>query len=244
MGKYRHLKKAPITEALIDLRVEPVEIQTAWKDEIAASLAADYPIVEEQRSINTRIGLASGGAETRDVGTTGYVFKTEDGNTLVQFRSDGFTFNKLEPYTSWDEILPASLRLWSHYVTRFQPSVVTRIAVRYINHIGLPSIGFVPEKYFESPVETPHGAPQMVSRYLQTMVLHDPGAGNIVRVTQALEMPGSSTEHTFLLDIDASRSGAFPTDEPIIEDALSSLRQLKNDVFFGHLTDEALRLFE
>jgi len=61
MAKYRHLKNAPITEALIDLRVRlpsdfNIEILTSLKEE----LGKRYPYFEERRVVTGGFGWQEG----------------------------------------------------------------------------------------------------------------------------------------------------------------------------------------
>ncbi len=44
--------------------------------------------------------------------------KTPDRLNVAQFRRDGFTFNRLRPYTKWEEIRPEALRLWQLYTAK------------------------------------------------------------------------------------------------------------------------------
>jgi len=72
----------------------------------------------------------------------GYMFRSEDEFNVVQFRVDGFTFNRLKPYTSWKSVWPQALELWRKYQNMALPVAITRMALRYINHIELPSRAF------------------------------------------------------------------------------------------------------
>ncbi len=67
------------------------------------------------------------------------MYVSEDEVKLVQFRLDGFTFNRSKPYTSWEQVFPEAFGLWKEYVSLAAPEFVNRIAVRYINRLDLPS---------------------------------------------------------------------------------------------------------
>lgn len=85
-----------------------------------------------------QMGRGSTETKTRDLGLHGYFFRSDDGKNIAQFRIDGFTFNRLKPYTSLDDILPLAMEMWRVYCDTAQPEVVTRLALRYINYIPLP----------------------------------------------------------------------------------------------------------
>jgi uncharacterized protein (TIGR04255 family) len=100
---------------------------------------------------------------------------------------DGFTFNRLKPYTGWAQVLPQALELWRIYVEEFGPLSVTRIAVRYINRLTLPAPVVNMSRYLTAPPTVPAGAPQSLRGFLQRIVLEDTAAGLTARVTQASE---------------------------------------------------------
>ena len=65
-------------------------------------------------------------------------FLQDDERQLVQVRVQGFSFNRLAPYTSLDDYLPEIKRTWGLYVDLVKPVQVRQIRVRYINRILLP----------------------------------------------------------------------------------------------------------
>ena len=151
MARIRHLSKAPITEAVVDFRVShSPHFHSDQLRQARERLAHDYPKVDERKGLEARFALAGGQplqALTRDLGFQGIWLKTEDEKSVAQFRVDGFTFNRLKPYTSWEHILPEALRLWTIYVELTQPHRLARVALRYINHMRLPGPGVEVDDY-------------------------------------------------------------------------------------------------
>ena len=111
MESTQHLKNAPIREALIDIRVELPENLTA---EVFSMLAkehqGDFPSQGKARRFKAGFEFRDDGKAiahaAHDASFEGVRLSNENGNEIVQFRTDGFTFNKLKPYTSWDDIYP------------------------------------------------------------------------------------------------------------------------------------------
>ncbi len=145
-----HLTKAPLHEALIDLR---------------ASLPEDF---DGERFLELK-------------------FTSQDEKQIVQFRIDGFTLNRIRPYTNWKELFPEALRLWKYYLDFTSVDHVPRVAVRHINRIDLP----LPVKDFRDhltvPPDIPEGLPQMLSSFLTRVVIEDNETKASAIVTQALE---------------------------------------------------------
>jgi uncharacterized protein (TIGR04255 family) len=71
-------------------------------------------------------------------GSDGYLFKCSKEGKIVQARLDGFTFNKLKAYESWQSFRSEGSELWNLYCKIAKPDFVKRIAFRYINRIEAP----------------------------------------------------------------------------------------------------------
>lgn len=69
-----------------------------------------------------------------------YQFVQSDGKQLVQVRAQGFSFNRLAPYTGFDDMLAEVERTWHLYVKIASPVQIRVIRLRYINRILLPLV--------------------------------------------------------------------------------------------------------
>jgi uncharacterized protein (TIGR04255 family) len=174
----------------------------------------------------------------------GYFFRTADEKTIAQFRVDGFTFNRLRPYTSWEELFPQALELWHLYATVSRPEVITRLAVRYINRIMLPAGAITFEPYLRAAPVIPPELPQSISSFLTRVTISDPQTDIAAHVAQALEANTPEQRLIVILDIDTYKQSEFAIDDPVIKQTLQQLRDFKNIVFFNSLTEETLRQFE
>ena len=229
----RHLWNAPITEAILDFRVKArVGFRTEEFAGLKTRLSDRFPHVDEGRSLQATCGMIQGPGQppvVQYLGLQGYFFKTSDGRTIAQFRVDGFTFNRLRPYTSWETLFPQAMELWRLYSSVAQPEVITRLAVRYINRIPLPSGDVVFETYLRAAPVIPPELPQSMSGFLTRVTIHDPQTDIAAHVVHALEADARGQRLTVILDIDAYKQSEFAIDDPVLEQTL---------------TDEALRQFE
>jgi uncharacterized protein (TIGR04255 family) len=244
----RHLRNAPITEAIIDFRVKT---RTAFRPEEFAGLrprlTERFPNVDERRGLQTTFDMLEKQGQppvVKDLGLQGYFFKTSDKKTIAQFRVDGFTFNRLHPYTSWEELFPQAMDLWRLYASVSKPDAIMRLAVRYINRIVLPAGPIAFETYLRAAPVIPPELPQYISGFLTRVTIHDPKTDIAAHVAQALEASPPGNQLAVILDIDAYKQSEFSTDDPAIEQAFDQLRAFKNLIFFNSLTDETLRRFE
>src|SRR5688572_30820653 len=97
---------APITEALLDIRVKlPAEVTLTRLASFHDNVREQYPVKRErvrwEGSIQFEPGIVP---EMRPPsgGPDGYLFTSADGKQIVQARLDGFTFNRLKPYDRWE----------------------------------------------------------------------------------------------------------------------------------------------
>jgi uncharacterized protein (TIGR04255 family) len=248
MARKRYLKNAPITEALIDFRVaSKKDLSVESFSSLKSILSNKYPIIEERRGFETQLAIEKGASPKtsfKDLGIHGYFFKTQDKLNIVQFRVDGFTFNKLRPYTSWEEILPEALRLWKIYRDVASPESVSRLAVRYINHISIPLPVKDFSEYLISPPIVPPELPQTIGGFLMRLVIHDQNMEIAANTTQALEKGLDQNSITIIFDIDAFKIGEFNPDSDEINNVLGMLRNFKNDIFFCSLTEKTVEAYE
>ena len=246
MARPRHLDRAPITEALVDLRVQaPAEFDPARFADLAESLKQDLPIREELRIIEsgTRIAGKQISQTIQDRGLHGYALRTEGPDRIAQFRRDGFTFNKLRPYTSWQEVFSQAWDLWQLYVEKARPLIVSRVAVRYINHLRIP-YPYSFDEYLSDPPTLSDGAPTQLTDYFKRIAVSDPSSNVSANVIQALEQGPEINTVAFLLDIDVYRMLEMDPRDSALRDIFAQLQETKNSIFFGAITDQAAEMYE
>lgn len=244
----RHLKRAPITEALIDFGVQLDEgFSVQSLAEAARRTEKEYPTRAAIRTVLAKLELGDAVAKPDfKHGELGILVKSPDERTQVQFRVNGFTLNRLEPYTSWEEIYPETIRLWRLYVEIAKPVSVVRLAARYINRLRLPLPVADLREYLTEPPRIPESLPQALRGYLTRLVIHDSSLEHSATVTQSFERNLLDPEHaTILLDIDAFKDVVLtPMDQDHIDRVLGDLHRFKNNIFFGSITQRASELFE
>lgn len=249
MARIRHLERAPITEALVDIRVERVEtVDAAEFDRLKKALFEQYPRAEERQKLeySSSVQLKTGETKLsikRDF--RGMFFRTEDGRQVAQFGVDGFTLNRLPPYGSWEELLGEAKRLWPFYCEACKPIRVVRLAVRYINHLELPQPGFDLSRVITTPPPVPPGLSVEVDGFLTKVMIKDAALDCEAVITQALREGVSATNApAMLLDIDVFKEVQFEPEDIRIWSVLESFRDFKNRIFFQIVTEEMARQYE
>jgi uncharacterized protein (TIGR04255 family) len=239
--------KAPITEALIDIRVQLPDTVTLENLEAPHSLIqSDYPKKKTRRKWQGEVQFKEDSAPvatSKDLGIDGYFFTSEDDKQVVQFRLDGFTFSRLRPYQQWSHLRDEAKRLWEVYTVQVSPITVDRLAVRYINSIEIPSKRFDLEVYFTSPPDIPKGLPCLIEHFFTRVLIQFPEKGAKAFVTQTISKSSDPLITPIILDIDAFVEATFKPDSESIWSTFETLRDLKDQVFFSSVTEKSKELF-
>ena len=117
MTEYPTLKNAPITEALIDIRVKlPKEFDIEKFRSIHGKISAYYPDEQVRKMWEDTIAFKKGERiTTTSERIDAYRYISKDKTQIVQLRIDGFTFSKLKPYKTWEDLRDEAHRLWKMY---------------------------------------------------------------------------------------------------------------------------------
>jgi uncharacterized protein (TIGR04255 family) len=242
MTKRRHYSHAPITEAIIDLQItaEPGlsinDLQKAQRDA--------YTKIEPLKSFQGRMQLAPTFEASGMSEDVGFILRTADGKQIQQVRMNGFTLSRLEPYSDWETFSTEARRCWEVYRSIAKPVKIERAAVRYVNRLDLP----MPVRDFgdylrTAPVVSPD-LPQGLSGYF--MQLHIPleTIKGMAIINQTLIDPVKPNTIAVVLDIDVFSSQNLPQSEGELWSFVDQLRDMKNFLFEGCITDPARELFK
>jgi uncharacterized protein (TIGR04255 family) len=246
MAQPRHLLHAPIREGLISIQFDPVSMEAV--KEFSDAIASQYDNVLDIWSHAFELEVGQTALTKNERNATGRRFDTpKQGQPHVVLAQRGeLTYSRLQPYGDWQDLRGAAKPLWELFARICKPQRVNRVAVRYINSMPLPlKPGEDFSKYLEASPQIPPELPQAVTAFLQRVVIKDPKTGNLAIVTQALEGAEStgSSDITVILDIDVSRRTQISPEDEAIWTILDTLRDLKNEIFFRHLTEDAVELF-
>lgn len=239
--------RAPIVEAILDLRVEfthAIEPQS-----LAECFLATHPHREEMLGGTAQLRLSKAGWEHNSThGLIGYRFwSSAERNRLAQARLNGFTVNHLRPYQKWNALSTDGKALWRRYVECCDPRAITRVALRYVNRIVVPSNEDLAD-YLNIGVRLAGKLEQCTSseeRGYQLQLSYKNEQRNAQAIVRSYsEQPITRDEESVhILDVDVFRVGSFAPDGDEVWDILDDLRHVKNDLFFAATTDKAKETF-
>lgn len=238
--KFRHLSKAPIVEAVLDLRVassaewDESSLQNQLKERLP-----DYPKHDTVQETEVQLSPKTGTNIIKDLVYVGLKCQSEDSFYVVQFNKDSFVFSRLKPYENWDRFSQEALRLWEIYCELLKPIEIGRIGLRFINRLAVGKGRKIElADYYKRPPLLIEGLDWSLSGYLHREVLQVPGtlySVNVIKTTQ-----NTKKDIGLLLDIDVFMNNHLNFDELQISEHMNKMRWVKNKVFFSSLTEKAL----
>jgi uncharacterized protein (TIGR04255 family) len=170
----------------------------------------------------------------------------EDERQLVQVRMQGFSFNRLTPYTSLDDYLPEIKRTWGLFVRIASPIQIRTVRLRYINRILLPlANGRVDlDEYLKIGPRLPEEAHLRLASFLNQYTVTEADTGHLVNVILTSQPP-ENNRLPIIFDIGVvSAETAEPENWAWLLTKTQSLRHLKNRIFRKTLTEQCLKLFQ
>ncbi len=245
MGTQRHYPNAPITEALIDLRVElPKRTTVADLEKVHAEEKSAYPIKKNRNLVIGQMQFGQQVAAAASSKHIGFLFTSKDEKQIFQARLDGFTMSRLAPYESWDVFCKEARRLWDRYRSVAEPKKLVRLAVRYINRLDLPLPVPDLKEYLRTVPEISPDLPQDLSGYFLHLRIPMGDIKSTLLVNQTIIEPNGPNVVSVVLDNDICRDADVPQNEDAVWSFFEELRVRKNEVFESSITDRTRELFK
>jgi uncharacterized protein (TIGR04255 family) len=243
------LDHPPIVEAVVDVDCDmPSGFDLATMQGAAhASFGAQYPKLRpqflEQHHFEAKPDQTAVHSARRAVQSL--QFLQDDEKQLVQVRSQGYSFNRLKPYTSLDDYLPEIRRTWDLFVGIASPVQVRVIRLRYINRIPLPfEAGRVElNDYLKIGPRLPDENKLQLVGFFNQHTAMERESGHQVTTVLASQLPENKQLPIIFDNCVASAGTLFTTDWDSIHRMILSLRDLKNRIFRDTLTEPCLSLF-
>lgn len=243
----RHYSRAPIREAIIDLKVVLPESLVVDKladihTQIIDRFPTKAPLYTGSGSLIFQPGLPVQIDANQQ--QNGFFFKNHDNNRIFQATLSGFTFNRLTPYESWEEFSSEAKYLWEIYNDICKPIYVTRAALRFINQIDIPIKGQVDlQDYLRTvPEISPDLSQQTLNSFFMQLQIPQADLDCMLIINEALIPITNPDSLTVTLDFDLFRQQIWQSDDEDIWQFLEKLRHRKNQAFEASITEETRRL--
>jgi uncharacterized protein (TIGR04255 family) len=244
----KRYRNAPITEAVIEIRVQPpAQVESAVLQRLAESLKSDFPKQAAMQFLE--MGIARQPDQTFQQklaqSIVGFRLSKADDSRVLQIRTEGFAFSHLAPYTDWSTFRAEAQPLWKRYREVQPQAKLTRCALRYINRIDIPGARIEEYDYFELYAKVPETLPhQDVIGMNLNLQMPQQDLQCVANVGQALVEPVKPGHISFILDIDIFRLGIEDWDDEATWAFLDKLRDRKNEIFEACITDRTRELID
>lgn len=246
---YRALKRPPIVEAMVELRVVLPEGKdfSQMQDQLGA-FREEFPTLRERFSLAAEFGIRPGvpvveNREARQI-FDGFLFLSSDEHKALQCLRNAFLFSHVRSYRSWDSLRDEANAQWRKYVEIFKPVRVSQVGVRYINQMEfqLP-VEDLSDLFLTYPSIGPE-LPQAMSGSLMRLQMVDEATRANVTVVQSANVRGESGPLDLVFDIGVFSATDLDVHDEGVWAAVERLRDIKNRVFFGSFTEKALERYQ
>ena len=234
-------KKAPIKEALIDIKVElPPDVRFEDLQTLKTRLT-EYP-QEETRSLG-QATFQFGPVVQADAQQKPWalIYRNQTNNQILQVRLDGFTFSRLEPYQDWEHLRDEAKRLWVIYRDLVHPKKIARVAVRYVNQLDIVGERVEPEEYLNTFPQIPATLPPELrdfGPFLLNLRMHQPDLKGTLVINEGNVPPKSPDTVSIVLDLDLQVENPPVETEQELWAFFEKLRERKNLYFEACITEK------
>ena len=239
-------QRPPITEAIIDIRVE---CQPGLSIDAFALMLdrckADFPIQERLFEAIGKFEVQIGGDATASASNlqTGFKIASADGLFVAQAQLGGFTFSRLSPYESWESFRDEARRIWSIYSETVSPVAFNRQAVRYVNRLDIPGGQAELSQWFRTAPELSPDMAQTMEDFFMQLRIPQADIRGMAIINQATIPAAKEGVVSIVLDIDLFRSEDLALADAGLWDYFEVLHDRKNSIFEASITDSTRRLF-
>jgi uncharacterized protein (TIGR04255 family) len=242
-SRVRRYGKAPITEAIIDLRVQHAPGVTVG--DLLRCHEAEKHNYPTRKDLKYGLGHFEVGPRVTASATSqhvGFICTSSDQKQIFQAKLDGFSMSRLAPYETWEPFRDEARRLWNVYRESVKPVRIERMAVRYINRLDIPGPKVELKDYLRTSPEIAPGLPQSLDGFFMQLQLPVDDIHGRLLVNETIIEPPTPEKVAVVLDIDLFRTEDLPQEEPAIWQLFETLRQRKDEFFEACITDKAREL--
>jgi uncharacterized protein (TIGR04255 family) len=246
--KIKRYKSAPITEAVIEIRVQPpASGGAAALQGLAESLKADFPKQAPMQFLDVGIAQKPDQIFQPSISQSiiGVRLSKADDSRVLQIRHEGFAYSHMPPYSDWATFRAEALPLWNRYRNVCPEAKLTRCALRYINRIDIPGPEIEPYDYFGLYPKVPEALPQQdVIGMALNLQMPQKDLQCVASIQQALREPVKPGHISVMLDIDIFRLQIEDWNDDAVWAFLERLRDRKNEIFEACITARTRELID
>lgn len=236
-----HYRRAPIVEAVVAFDFQsPVSFGDIKKATL--SLPRGYANRLEDFSFQAKFDLEKNTVEqSRE--PSGFRLTSGDQTEILVLSPQRVIVSKLAPYPGWDKFVDRVQRDWEWIREKLGVRALSRVGVRFINRIDVPS-GIPPFEFTTIGISLPGLVYQSLNQYsLQTSLIVDDERGISLSVNSGTVLSPVPNHYAILIDLDVGVAKNVPMRLDSLWQLLSTMRGIKNDAFEALITDRSRDIF-
>ena len=239
-------KRPPITEAVIEIRLED-SLSKKVVEKIRSRLKKNYESSEKISYIEVMLDPRKKELKKIPEEFEGYKLTSKDQTDVVQIRPNAMACSRLAPYNGWENFEPWARGNWGIWRKTAKHTKIKRIGVRYLNRIDIPfrkGDKIDVEDYLTIFPEYPE--PNLLTSFtkytMQIMGSFSTEGFYLIINTNVVRSP--LIDHlSIVLDLDLSPQEEVPQKNDKVWEMINQMRDYKNNAFEMCITDKARELF-
>lgn len=248
MKTWKTLNNPPVVVALFQLKFNPAGIKLKDFLKFDSQLKHSLPI----RKDNIQVGIDLGGTSiplgvskitgTSDAKIGSYVYFSVDQKVKLEISESTITYIDERPYQGWDNFKESSIKSLSAITDILNNIEVVRTSIRFINRFSFSDFDN-PQDYFKTLISSSEDnqLPYPLRQYGFRLLMDVPDTDIYSIVNQNVEnVRANSFIYTF--DIDVLDRQHLIFDKETLAENMETLRDIKNEIFFGNVTQKTLDL--
>lgn len=242
--KTKIYKRPPVIEAVIEVRFANA-LKPQQLEKLVSRLKSKFIIqliqgVEVTPSLNEKSEIQ---LRTENIPVDYKLIEIADTSNIIQIKRDAISFSRLPPYQGGAKVVAEFKKYYDKYTDK-KFKQLTRIGVRYINRIDIPSSDekIKVEDYFRIYPYVPSSFPTMNNFLVHTVAPIENNSMLTVNISPAIESP--LLKHmSIIFDLDIAQTSDLPTNNELLYARLDNIREQKNFFFESLLMAKCKRLF-
>ncbi len=235
-------KRPPITEAVIEVRLDGA-ITRENVDKVQKRLLETYPFSQETQIVGVEVSDTSAKVQQQ---FQGYRLTNKDGADTILISPSSIASARLAPYEGWEKLIVTARQNWDVWKRLIGYRKVVRVGVRYINRIDVPEPaegGVRIADYLSFHPQLPNiGLPPLANFTMNTVSSLGKDECKLTLNAGSVPSPLVKTV-SFVLDLDVSRDSNMPQNDDDLWGLIGKIRDHKNAVFEGCITNLSRQLF-
>lgn len=248
MKTWENLNNPPVVVALFQLRYNALGLKLNDFLKYDVQLKHNFPI----RKDNIQVGIDLGGSSiplgvskitgTSDAKIGSYLYCSVDQKIKLEISEGTITYIDERPYQGWDNFKESTLRSLMLVAGILNKIEVIRTSIRFINRFTFDNFDN-PQEYFKTLISSSkdNQLPYPLRQYGFRLLMDIPNTDTYSIVNQNVENIRSNS-YIYTFDIDVLDRQHLLFDKETLAENMETLRGIKNEIFFGNVTQKTLDL--